>query len=51
MAAKKGGGGGSGKPGGGKQSSDKTSSIASRALRGGSVTKGEVKSLAGSVLS
>ena len=34
-----------------KQSSDKTSSLASKALRGETLTKAEVKSLAGSVLS
>lgn len=44
MATKKGGGGN-------KQSGDKTSSIASKALRGEKLTKSQIKSLGGSVLS
>lgn len=48
MAGKKGGG----KGGGGKrETSDRVSTIASKGLRGEKLTKGEVKSLAGSVLS
>ena len=34
-----------------KQSSDRTSSIASKALRGEKISQSEIKSLAGSVLS
>lgn len=49
MAGKKGGGG---KPsGGGRQTSDRVSRIASKGLRGEKLKPGEVRSLAGSVLS
>lgn len=47
MAGKKSGG----KDGGGKQTSDRVAVIASKGLRGATLTKGEVKSLSGSVLS
>lgn len=45
MAAKKGGGKGK------KETSDRVSEIASKALRGEKLTKAEIKSLGGSVLS